>query len=144
MPLSLNFKEAVKRLPNFLKFGFVASGAFALDFSLFIVLYDRLGSAFYANIISVTLASGYNFFVASRLIFDREHNMIWARYSFYLCYFVLAIAFFSWIIERGSAAFDLHPGFTKILIVPISFCIHYLVIRTLIETPVHGQVPSKK
>ena len=114
-------------------FGLTSGGAFTLDIIIFWFVFQKLEDAFITNLISTCTGSLFNFVIASRYIFQSCESDRALRYALYLVYYYGSIIVFSYAIDQSYKALDVHPLTVKLMLVPVSFSIHYIAIRFIVE-----------
>lgn len=114
-------------------FGLTSGGAFTFDVIIFWFVFQKLEDAFVTNMISTCIGSLFNFVIASRYIFQSCNSDRGLRYSLYLIYYYGSITVFSYVIDQSYQVLEVHPLTVKLLLVPLSFSIHYAAIRFIVE-----------
>ena len=109
--------------PSMLRWGGVGMTTFAIDYTLFLALFDLSNSVFLANLISVTFATSFNYYTHHKWTFksDQNHSRSGFKYLINLTFW--------WIIStsviKTLVDFGIDPKFAKlaplVLIVPINY-----------------------
>ena len=116
--------------PSMLRWGGVGITTFVIDYILFLALFDLSNSVFLANLISVTVATSFNYYTHHKWTFksDQNHSRSGFKYLINLTFW--------WIIStsviKTLVDFGIDPKFAKlaplVLIVPIN----YLVLNKIV------------
>jgi putative flippase GtrA len=109
--------------PSMLRWSAVGMTTFAIDYTLFLALFDLSNSVFLANLISVTIATSFNYYTHHKWTFksDQNHSRSGFKYLINLTFW--------WIIStsviKTLVVFGIDPKFAKlvplVLIVPINY-----------------------
>ena len=108
---------------SMVRWGAVGITTFAIDYILFLALFDLSNSVFLANLISVTVATSFNYYTHHKWTFKSEQNHSRSGLKY-----LINLAFW-WIIStsviKTLIVFGVDPKFAKlaplILIVPINY-----------------------
>ena len=109
--------------PSMLRWGAVGMTTFAIDYTLFLALFDLSNSVYLANLTSVTIATSFNYYTHHKWTFksDQNHSRSGFKYLINLTFW--------WIISTSMiktlVVFGIDPKFAKlaplVLIVPINY-----------------------
>ena len=109
--------------PSMIRWSAVGITTFAIDYLIFLTLFDFSSSVFLANLISVTVATSYNYYTHHKWTFKSEQNHSRSGVKY------LINLFFWWIISTSMiktlVVFGIEPKLAKlaplVLIVPINY-----------------------
>jgi putative flippase GtrA len=118
--------------PSMFRWGVVGFITFVVDYILFLALFDLINSVYMANLISVTVATSFNYYTHHKWTFksDQNHSQSGFKYLINLTFW--------WIIStsviKTLVIFGIDPKFAKlaplVLIVPINyFVLNKIVFR---------------
>ena len=108
---------------SMIRWGAVGITTFAIDYIIFLALFDLSNSVFLANLISVTVATSFNYYTHHKWTFKSEQNHSRSGVKY------LINLFFWWIIStsviKTLVVFGIDPKLAKlaplVLIVPINY-----------------------
>ena len=109
--------------PSMLRWGAVGITTFAIDYTLFLALFDLSNSVYLANLTSVTIATSFNYYTHHKWTFKSDQNHSRSGFKY------LVNLTFWWIIStsviKALVVFGIDPKFAKlaplVLIVPINY-----------------------
>jgi len=109
--------------PSMLRWGAVGMTTFAIDYTLFLALFDLSNSVYLANLTSVTIATSFNYYSHHKWTFKSDQNHSRSGFKY------LVNLTFWWIIStsviKTLVVFGIDPKFAKlaplVLIVPINY-----------------------
>ncbi len=109
--------------PAMLRWGAVGVTTFAIDYTLFLALFDLSNSVYLANLTSVTIATSFNYYTHHEWTFKSNQNHSRSGFKY------LVNLTFWWIIStsviKTLVVFGIDPKFAKlaplVLIVPINY-----------------------
>jgi len=109
--------------PSMLRWGAVGVTTFAIDYTLFLALFDLSNSVYLANLTSVTIATSFNYYTHHKWTFKSDQNHSRSGFKY------LVNLTFWWIIStsviKALVVFGIDPKFAKlaplVLIVPINY-----------------------
>jgi len=109
--------------PSMLRWGAVGMTTFAIDYTLFLALFDLSNSVYLANLTSVTIATSFNYYTHHKWTFKSDQNHSRSGFKY------LVNLTFWWIIStsviKTLVVFGIDPKFAKlaplVLIVPINY-----------------------
>ena len=114
------------------RWGAVGTTTFAIDYVLFLTLFDLSNSVFLANSISVTLATSFNYYTHHKWTFksDQNHSRSGFKYLINLTFWWLI----STSVIKALIFLNIDPKIAKlaplILIVPVNyFVLNYVVFK---------------
>lgn len=110
-------------LPIF-RYGLIALAGLTLDIVVFQTLVSLAGWVFLANVISAGCAVTFVYFASLHTIFT-ESKACARRFSLFVAYYAVSIAFFSWVIDALTLHLALLPLVAKLITVPASFLMNY-------------------
>jgi putative flippase GtrA len=129
-------------LHNFIKFFFISGLGLCIDISIYhILIYLVSLRAFYANFLSSWSAITFVFIFSGRMIF-KNNNFSFIKYVTWLIYQLCGISFFSYVIDL-LVKYGLHPTLSKLVTVPFTFSINYLVITLLLRNRLNLDITHK-
>jgi putative flippase GtrA len=118
--------------PAMVRWGAVGTTTFAIDYVLFLTLFDLSNSVFLANSISVTLATSFNYYTHHKWTFksDQNHSRSGFKYLINLTFWWLI----STSVIKALIFLNIDPKIAKlaplILIVPVNyFVLNYVVFK---------------
>ena len=119
--------------PSMLRWGAVGVTTFAIDYTLFLALFDLSNSVYLANLTSVTIATSFNYYTHHKWTFKSDQNHSRSGFKY------LVNLTFWWIIStsviKTLVVFGIDPKFAKlaplVLIVPIN----YFVLNKIVFKP---------
>ena len=109
--------------PSMLRWGAVGVTTFAIDYTLFLALFNLSNSVYLANLTSVTIATSFNYYTHHKWTFKSDQNHSRSGFKY------LVNLTFWWIIStsviKTLVVFGIDPKFAKlaplVLIVPINY-----------------------
>ena len=109
--------------PSMIRWGSVGITTFVIDYVIFLALFDFSSSIFLANLISVTVATSFNYYIHHQWTFksQQNHSLSGVKYLINLTFW--------WIIStsviKTLVVFGIDPKLAKlaplVLIVPINY-----------------------
>ena len=114
---------------TFIKWLFIASSTFCIDFIFFLLLNPLLG-IWIANLVSLVTATVYNFFGHRNWTF-RNSNLI--RLTFARYFLIIALTYlFSTTLVKDLICWNVNPAFAKITSQIIFVPINYVLLRRIV------------
>ena len=109
--------------PSMIRWGAVGITTFAIDYIIFLALFDLSNSVFLSNLISVTVATSFNYYTHHKCTFKSEqnHSRSGVKYLINLTFWWMV----STSVIKTLVVFGIDPKFAKlaplVLIVPINY-----------------------
>ena len=109
--------------PSMIRWGAVGVTTFTIDYLLFLILFDFNKSVFLSNLISVTIATGFNYYMHHKWTFrtNQHHVNSGVKYLLNLTFWwLISTTIIKTLVELGT-----DPRFAKlaplVFIVPINY-----------------------
>lgn len=129
---------------QFFKFIGISGVGWALDFSIYVFLSQKLGWIIIANMISSSIAVSFVFFYSTKRTFCMNNKglSLNKKYVFYLIYQIILITLTSYLIKQMSyiiIAFsntiskDMSKIISKLAITPVTMLSNFIVMKILTE-----------
>ena len=115
---------------NFIKFFLVSLIGLIIDVALFLYLLRNFNDAFLTNIVSSIVAVSFVFVAYRYLKIGKVYSFL--QHFFWLIYQLVTILCFSYIIHL-MIVINTPPLFAKLIILPITFSLNYLVLNRIIN-----------
>ena len=116
-------------IKRFFKFGLISGSGFIADLIIYSILLGLDIKPFYSNIFSSICAVSLVYVTSGRFIFFGNKLSI-NTYTIWIIYQAINIFFFSYILLIIIYN-NFHPVISKIIIVPFSFILNYIIIKFL-------------
>jgi len=116
--------------PSMIRWGAVGTTTFAIDYIIFLALFELSNSVFLANLISVTVATSFNYSTHHKWTFKSEqnHSRSGVKYLINLTFW--------WIIStsliKTLVVFGIDPKLAKLVPIVLIVPINYFVLNKIV------------